>query len=320
MPSDFHYDLSGKRVWVAGHGGMVGSAIFRRLQAESCLILAAPRNRFDLRLQSDVQSWLEYARPDAIFLAAARVGGIFANSSRPAEFIADNLMIQTNVIHAAWRAGVQRLLFLGSSCIYPRLSRQPMSESELLTGPLEPTNQWYAVAKIAGLKMCEAYRQQYGCRYISAMPTNLYGPGDNFDLETSHVAAALIAKAHLARTKGDETLRVWGSGTPRRELLYVDDAADALVFLMKHYDGDEHINVGTGKEITIADLAKLICDIVGFEGELTFDTSRPDGPPRKLLDISRLQSLGWQSRTPLEQGLQLTYRWYLEHERQRRAA
>jgi GDP-L-fucose synthase len=320
MPETIQYDLVGKRVWVAGHGGMVGSAIVRRLEREGCETLAAPRNRFDLRNQHDVKGWMAYARPHAVFVAAARVGGISANSDRPAEFIADNLMIQTNVIDAARHAGVEKLLFLGSSCIYPRLARQPMTEAELLAGPLEPTNQWYAVAKIAGLKMCEAYRRQYGCDFISAMPTNLYGPGDNYDLESSHVVAALIAKAHIARTSGASTLRVWGDGSPLREFLFVDDAADAFVFLMKHYSADSHINVGTGEEVSIADFARLVCRVVGFRGTLTFDASRPNGTPRKLLDVGRLSALGWRASTPLEKGLEAAYRWYIEHTAKGRVA
>jgi GDP-L-fucose synthase len=320
MPEAIQYDLTGKRVWVAGHGGMVGSAIVRRLGSEGCEILAAPRNRFDLRSQNDVKGWMAYARPHAIFVAAARVGGINANATRPAEFIADNLMIQTNVIDAAWQARVEKLLFLGSSCIYPRLARQPMAETELLSGPLEPTNQWYAVAKIAGLKMCEAYRRQYGCDFISAMPTNLYGAGDNYDLESSHVVAALLAKAHMARVSGAPTLRVWGDGSPLREFLFVDDAADALVFLMKHYSADSHINVGTGEEVSVAELAHLVCRVVGFRGTIAFDASKPNGTPRKLLDVGRLSALGWRASTPLEKGLELAYRWYAEHTAKGRVA
>jgi GDP-L-fucose synthase len=263
---------------------------------------------------------MAYARPHAVFVAAARVGGISANSTRPAEFIADNLMIQTNVIDAAWHARVEKLLFLGSSCIYPRLARQPMTEPELLSGPLEATNQWYAVAKIAGLKMCEAYRRQYGCDFISAMPTNLYGPGDNYDLESSHVVAALLAKAHIARAAGASTLQVWGDGSPLREFLFVDDAADAFVFLMKHYSADSHINVGTGQEVSIADLARLVCRVVGFRGTLIFDASQPNGTPRKLLDVGRLSALGWRATTSLEQGLEIAYRWYTEYKAKGRVA
>jgi GDP-L-fucose synthase len=252
-------------------------------------------------------------KPDAIFLAAATVGGILANDSRPAEFLYDNLAIESNVVEAARRSGVGKLLFLGSSCIYPRLAPQPMSEQSLLTGPLEPTNQWYAIAKISGIMLCTAYRRQYGLDYISAMPTNLYGPGDNFDLNASHVIPALMAKAHAAKINGEPELAVWGSGTPRREFLHVEDLADALVFVMKHYSGDEHINIGTGSEVSIAELATLIAGVVGFAGKLRFDASKPDGTPRKLLDSSRLVGIGWRPRIKLEDGLRQTYQWYLRN-------
>ena len=307
------YALRNKRIWVAGHRGLVGSAIVRRLQREGCEVLIAPRERVDLRDAAQVEHFMREARPQAIFLAAARVGGIYANDTRPAEFIGQNLMIQTNVIDAAHRHGVEKLLFLGSSCIYPRLAPQPIPEDALLTGPLEPTNEWYAVAKIAGIKMCQAYRRQYGCDFISAMPTNLYGPGDNFDLMQSHVLPALLAKAHAAKVQGAHSIEVWGTGKALREFLYVDDAADGLVFLMQHYSDEPIINLGTGTEISIADLALLVCRTVGFEGQLRFDRTKPDGTPRKVMDVSRLSALGWRPPTSLADGLQQTYRWYLEH-------
>ena len=307
------FPLAGRRVWVAGHRGMVGSALVRRLASTGCEVLTAGRDVVDLTRQAETEAWLAANRPDAIFLAAARVGGIHANNSRPAEFIYENLAIQTNVIHAAWRVGVSKLLFLGSSCIYPRLAPQPITEDALLTGPLEPTNQWYAIAKIAGLKMCQAYRRQYGCDFISAMPTNLYGPGDNYDLEQSHVVGALIVKTHRAKMTHAPTLEVWGTGTPRREFLHVDDLADALVFLMENYSAEETINVGTGTDITIRELAETIAEVVGYRGRFVFDTSRPDGTPRKLLDVSRLTALGWTARIPLKEGLKQAYDWYVRN-------
>ena len=314
------YGLAGKRVWVAGAGGMVGSALVRRLAEEDCEILTAGRQRADLRRQAEVEDWMTEAKPRAVFLAAATVGGILANDTRPAEFLYDNLMIETNIIHAAWRTGVEKLLFLGSSCIYPKLAAQPMAEEALLTGELEPTNQWYAIAKIAGIKLCQAYRRQYGCDFISAMPTNLYGPNDNFDLESSHVLPALIAKAHAAKFAGDTDLEVWGSGKPRREFLHVDDAADACVFLMKHYSGDGHINVGSGTDIAIAELAATICEIVGFEGGLRYLSDKPDGAPVKRLDVSRLAELGWTAKTGLRDGIADTCEWYLAHASDARSA
>ncbi len=307
-----NYDLAGKRVWVAGHRGLVGSALVRRLASENCEILTVGRDTVDLRRQADVERWMEQAKPDAIFEAAATVGGIFTNENRPAEFLYDNLAIETNIIEAARRVGVGKLLFLGSSCIYPRLAPQPIPENALLTGPLEPTNQWYALAKIAGSMLCQAYRRQYGLDFISTMPTNLYGPGDNFELATSHVIPALMAKAHAAKAKGGAEIVVWGTGTPRREFLYVDDLADALVFLMKNYSDEEHINVGTGSEITIKELATLIARVVGADGKLRFDSKMSDGTPRKLVDSTRLLSMGWRPRTGLEQGLRQTYDWYLK--------
>lgn len=304
------FELRGKRVWVAGHRGMVGQALCRRLEAEDCELLMIGREALDLSRQVEVEEWVAAHRPSAVFVAAAKVGGILANDSQPADFIYDNLAIQTNIIDAARRGGVRKLMFLGSSCIYPKLAQQPMTEEALLTGDLEPTNQWYAIAKIAGIKMCQAYRRQYGCDFISAMPTNLYGPADNFDLQSSHVAPALMVKAHQARLSGASSVPVWGSGTAQREFLYVDDLADAVVHLMKVYSDDMHINVGTGEDVTIRQLAELICEVVGFEGELAFDTSKPDGAPRKLLDVSKLQGLGWQAKTSLRGGLVDTYEWY----------
>jgi GDP-L-fucose synthase len=304
------YSLEGKRVWVAGHRGMVGSALVRRLASENCEILSVGRETVDLTRQEQVENWMAAARPHAVFVPAATVGGILANDSRPAEFIYENLMIESNIVHASWRTGVEKLLFLGSSCIYPKFAPQPMSEDALLTGPLEPTNQWYALAKIAGVKLCQAYRRQYGCDFISAMPTNLYGPGDNFDLQTSHVMPALIAKMHEAKQSGADTVTIWGTGTPRREFMYVEDCADALVFLMKSYSEEGHINVGVGEDISILELAELIRRIVGFEGQIVRDATKPDGTPRKLMDVSRLNGLGWKASTPLDDGVEKLYDWY----------
>ena len=304
------FDLRGKRVYVAGHRGMVGSALVRRLASEECQILTAGRDAVDLRDQQTVDRWFGEHRPDAVFLAAARVGGIYANNERPGDFLYDNLVLETNVIEAARRARVAKLVFFGSSCIYPRLAPQPIPESSLLTGPLEPTNQWYAIAKIAGLKLCEAYRRQHGCDFVSVMPTNLYGPGDNFDLLTSHVLASLIVKIDAAVRRGLDTVEVWGTGRPRREFLHVDDLADAAVFLMKNWSEDQHINIGTGEDLSIGALAQMIARIVGFEGGFVFDASKPDGTPRKLLDVTKLSSLGWRYRTDLESGIRQTYDWY----------
>jgi GDP-L-fucose synthase len=308
-----HFDLVGRKVWVAGHRGMVGSALVRRLAGERCDILTVERTVMDARRRDEVEAWLAAHRPDAVFVAAARVGGILANDTRPAEFLYDNLMIAANIIDAAHRIGVAKLLFLGSSCIYPRLAPQPIGEEALLTGPLEPTNQWYAIAKIAGIKLCQSYRRQYGRDFIACMPSNLYGPGDNFDLATGHVLAALIRKAHDAKRAGHPRLEIWGSGTPRREFLHVDDLADACVHLMREYSGETPINVGSGQEVTIRELAELVCRIVGFDGELIFDRSRPDGAPRKLLNLDRLTKLGWSARIPLEHGVRETYAWFLRH-------
>lgn len=308
------FSLKDCKVWVAGHRGMVGSALVRRLAGEGCSLLTVGRGDLDLLRQADVEAWLEHNRPDAVFVAAARVGGIYANNTRPAEFLYENLAIEQNIIHGAYKAGVRKLLFLGSSCIYPRLADQPMTEEALLTGPLEPTNEWYAIAKIAGIKLCQAYYRQYGCNFISAMPTNLYGSGDNYDLMQGHVAAALIAKIHRAKTEGLPQVDLWGTGTPRREFLYVDDLADALVFLMKHYSAEQHINVGTGKDIAIRDIAELVCRIVGYQGNLVFDSSKPDGTPRKLMKVDRLTELGWQAPTSLEDGFRQAYQWYCKTE------
>jgi len=309
--SEAIYPLKGKRIWVAGHKGMVGSAIVRRLASEDCEAITVDRREVDLIRQAEVEAWLTDVRPDAIVMAAAKVGGILANDTRPAEFLYQNIMIEANVIEAAHRADVNRLLFLGSSCIYPKFAAQPITEDALLTGPLEPTNQWYAVAKIAGIKLCQAYRKQYGRDYISAMPTNLYGPGDNFDPQTSHVLPALIRKAHEAREKGLAELVIWGSGSPRREFLHVDDCADALVHLLKVYSGVEHVNVGSGEDLTIRELAEIVARVVGFAGHVAMDPTKPDGTPRKLMSGARLAALGWRPRIELEDGIRETYKWYL---------
>lgn len=308
------YDLRGKRVWVAGHAGMVGAALVRRLAAEDCEVLVAGRRELDLRDGAQVQAWTEKNRPHAVIIAAAKVGGILANDSYPADFLYDNLMIEANIIHAAFRASVEKLLFLGSSCIYPRMAPQPIPEEALLTGPLEKTNEWYAIAKIAGIKLCQAYRLQHGRDFISAMPTNLYGPGDNFDLQSSHVIPALIHKAHRAKIAGDKVLGIWGSGTPRREFLHVDDCADALVHLFKFYSDCGHVNVGFGKDISIGELALKVMHAVGFEGGLERDTGKPDGTPQKLMDSGKLRALGWAPRIALDEGLADAYGWFLAHE------
>jgi GDP-L-fucose synthase len=307
------YSLKGKRVWVAGHKGMAGSAIVRRLATEGCEILTVDRKRVDLTQQRAVEEWMAAARPQAVFVAAAKVGGILANMTRPAEFLYDNLILEANIVHAAYRVGVEKLLFLGSSCIYPRGAPQPMPEDALLTGPLEPTNEWYAVAKIAGIKLCQAYRQQYGCDFISAMPTNLFGSGDNYNLQEGHVAAALQVKIHHAKVTGAPTVELWGTGTPRREFLYVDDMADGLVHIMQHYSDAPHLNIGTGTDITIRELAELIAKVAGYRGEFVYDRSKPDGMPRKVMDVSRLAALGWSAKTPLEEGFRRAYEWYVEN-------
>ncbi|MCF8480158.1 MAG: GDP-L-fucose synthase [Rhodospirillum sp.] len=306
--------MSGKKVWVAGHRGMVGSAVMRRLSDEGCALLTVDRSQVDLKRQSEVEGWMASARPDVVIIAAATVGGIHANSTRPAEFIHDNLMIANNVIDTAHRNDVEKLLYLGSSCIYPRLSPQPIPEDALLTGPLEPTNQWYAVAKIAGIKLCQAYRAQYGRDYISAMPTNLYGPGDNFDLMSSHVLPAMMAKIHAAKVARQDSVTIWGSGKPLREFMYVEDLADALVFLLKTYSGEAHVNVGVGEDVSISQAAATLAKVVGFQGRFVHDLDKPDGMPRKLMDSTRLLSMGWKPRTSLEEGLSKTYQWFLEQD------
>ena len=306
---------TGSGIFVAGHRGLVGSAILRRLQQAGCTnILTATRDQLDLRDQAAVNYWFRANRPDYVYLVAGTVGGILANSTRPAEFIYDNMLIHATVVHAAHQFGVRKLLYLGSSCIYPRECSQPMSEGQLLTGPLEPTNEAYAVAKIAGIKLCEAYRRQYGDDFISAMPTNLYGPNDNFDLVSSHVLPALIRKFHEAKVAGQSEVVIWGTGAPRREFLHVDDLADACVFLMDRYDEAQHINVGTGEDLSIRELAELIRDVVHPRAALRFDPSKPDGMPRKLLDVSRLHELGWRHRIPLREGIASTYEWFLQNQ------
>jgi GDP-L-fucose synthase len=304
------FDLKGKKVWVAGHTGMVGAAIVRALGPLGCEILSARSKELDLRRQDQVDAWVAKNKPDAVFLAAATVGGIKANSTRPAEFLYDNVMIEANVVEAARRNGTAKLMLLGSSCIYPKLAVQPLTEDALLTGPLEPTNEWYAIAKIAGIKLCQAYRKQYGCDFISVMPTNLYGTGDNFDPEQSHVVPGLIRKMHDAKERGLKEVVAWGTGTPRREFLHVDDMADACIFLMQTYSGEGHVNIGTGEDITIRELVETVKSVVGFEGAIVFDTSQPDGTPRKLLDVSRLHALGWHHRIGFDEGLRQTYRWF----------
>ncbi|MEM1018887.1 MAG: GDP-L-fucose synthase family protein [Sphingomonadales bacterium] len=302
------YDLTGKRIWVAGHKGMVGSAVVRRIGKEPVDdILIASRQDADLTRQAEVEAWMEAHNPDAIIVAAAKVGGIYANDTYPADFLYDNLMIEANIIKAAAALKTEKLLFLGSSCIYPKMAPQPISEDALLTGPLEPTNEWYAIAKIAGIKLCQAYRKQYGHDFMSAMPTNLYGPGDNYDLQNSHVIPALIRKAHEAKLSGAKEMVVWGTGSPRREFMHVDDLADALVFLLKNYSGHDHVNVGVGEDVTIKELAEIVCDVVGFRGELIFDTSKPDGAQRKLMDNSRMAELNWSPKISLRDGLLRVY-------------
>lgn len=305
------FALQGKRVWVAGHRGMVGGALVQRLAREDCRIVMADRTDLDLTRQANVEAWMVAHRPQAVFVAAAKVGGILANDTYPAEFLYRNLLIEANIIDAAWRNGVEKLLFLGSSCIYPKHAAQPITEDALLTGPLERTNEWYAIAKIAGIKLCQAYRKQYGCDFISAMPTNLYGPGDNYDLVSSHVIPALIRKAHEARIRGDDQMTIWGTGTPRREFLHADDCADALVHLMKVYSASEHVNVGSGTDVTILELARLVCNVVGFKGDIASDASKPDGTPRKLMSNAKLQALGWRSRIGLTEGLRTAYEAFL---------
>ena len=312
-PAQLPLSLSGKTVFVAGHAGMVGQALIRRLAIEPCRVLTCGRSALDLRRIDAVRGWMRQQRPDIVIVAAARVGGIAANAAQPVEFLSDNLAIANAVIPAAHEAGAQKLLYLGSSCIYPRDARQPIREEDLLGGPLEPTNQWYAIAKIAGLKLCQAYRRQHGFDAIVAMPTNLYGPGDRFDPERGHVLPALLHKAHVAKVTGAASMPVWGSGTPRREFLHVDDLADGLVRLLTGYSAEAPINVGSGTDISIADLAQMVCRTVGFTGTIEYQMDRPDGTPRKLLDTTRLRGLGWSPSIDLEQGLRETYAWYLDH-------
>lgn len=304
------FDLSGKRIYVAGHRGMVGAALCRRLGSEPCEVLTADRAALDLEDRATTEAWVRRARPDVVVVAAARVGGIAANSAHPVEFLVSNLRIELNLIGAAHAAGVRKLLFLGSSCIYPKAASQPITEDMLLTGPLEPTNEGYALAKIVGMKLAQFYRRQYGADYISVMPTNLYGPGDNYDLESSHVPAALIRRFHEAKLAGAASVAVWGSGRPRREFLHVDDLADACVFVLRHYSGEQFLNIGSGEEVSIAEFARLVADVVGYPGRIAFDTSRPDGMQRKLLDSTRLAKLGWRARTSLRDGLISTYAAY----------
>ena len=313
MPTSGEYALDGKRVWVAGHNGMVGRAVTRALAQENCTILTAERSDADLVRQADVEAWMAQNKPDAVIVCAARVGGILANDTYPADFIYDNMMIEANIIHAAFTNQVEKLLFLGSSCIYPKHADQPMREDALLTGPLEATNEWYAIAKIAGIKLCQAYRKQHGADFISAMPTNLYGPYDNFNLETSHVIPALLRKCHEAKQSGSAAMEVWGSGKVMREFLHVDDCAAGIVFLLKHYSDMGHVNLGTGTDVTIAELAEAIKKTVGFDGALRFDTSKPDGTPRKLLDTSKINAMGWQPKIDLEAGLAAAYQWFREN-------
>ena len=312
------FPMQGLRVFVAGHSGMAGAAIVRRLAQEGCAILTATRSDADLRRQDQTERLLQRLKPDVVVLAAARVGGIKANNDFPVDFLMDNLAIESNVIAASHGAGVNRLLFLGSTCIYPRYAPQPMPEECLLTGPLEPTNEWYAIAKIAGLKMTQAYRRQYGRNYISVMPTNLYGPGDNYHPDHGHVVAALIRRFHEAKVANAPSVVVWGTGTPRREFLYVDDFADACIFLLRNYDGEDALNIGVGHDISIAEFAKLIAEVVGYSGKIVFDTSKPDGTPRKLVDVSRLTRLGWRARTPLREGIGLAYKHFLSEGANRR--
>ncbi|MGD9669427.1 MAG: GDP-L-fucose synthase family protein [Hyphomicrobiaceae bacterium] len=307
------FDLSGKRVFVAGHGGMVGAALVRRLACENCQIVTATRADLNLTRQDAVERWMDGTRPQAVFVAAAKVGGIVANDTAPADFLYDNLAIEMNLIHAAYNMGVEKLVFLGSSCIYPRHAPQPIPEGALLTGPLEPTNEWYAIAKIAGIKLAQAYRRQHGADFVSAMPTNLYGPGDNFDLTSSHVMPALIRKMHEAKLRGAAEVVVWGTGTPRREFLHVDDCADALVHVMKFYSDDEHINVGSGQDLPIIELAHRVARVVGFNGKIVHDLTKPDGTPRKLMSSNKLRGLGWRPKITLEDGLRSTYAWFVQH-------
>jgi GDP-L-fucose synthase len=312
------FDLAGRRVYVAGHRGMVGSALMRRLKGAGCEIITATHGEVDLERQEATERFVADSRPQAVIVAAGKVGGIHANRLFPADFISQNIAIARNLVHASFKAGVEKLLFLGSSCIYPRLAAQPIREDELLSGPLEPTNEWYAVAKIAGVKLCQAYRRQYGRDFISAMPSNLYGPGDNYHPENSHVIAALIRRFHQSKIEHAAQTTVWGTGAPRREFLFVDDMADACLFILERYSDEPHLNVGAGEDVSIAELAKLVADTVGYEGKLVFDASWPDGTPRKLLDVSRLDALGWRPRIALREGLALSYAAFLSGDKRER--
>lgn len=305
--------LDGKRVWVAGHRGMVGSAVCRRLEAENCETLTVGRDVCDLLDRDQVVRWIEREKPDMVVVAAAKVGGILANDTYPVDFLYDNMVIQNNVIKSSYDVGVEKLLFLGSSCIYPKMAPQPIVESSLLTGPLEPTNEWYAIAKIAGIKLCQAYMKQYGARFVSGMPTNLYGPYDNFDLQSSHVIPALMRKAHESKMRGESGLEIWGTGSPMREFLHVDDLADAVIFVLRNYEDYEHINIGSGIDLSIADTARMIMKVVGLDGELRHDRSKPDGTPRKLMAADKLKAMGWTPKIGLEEGLATTYRWFLDN-------
>ena len=305
--------IDGKRVWVAGHNGMVGSAIVRRLASEDCELQSVDRAQCDLTDPAQVRDWMNDNRPQVVVIAAAKVGGILANDTYPVDFLFDNLSIQNNIIRSAHDFDVEKLLFLGSSCIYPRMAPQPITEDALLTGPLEPTNEWYAIAKIAGIKLCQAYMKQYGARFISAMPTNLYGPHDNFDLNSSHVIPALMRKAHRAKLEGQDGIEIWGTGEPLREFLHVDDLADAAVFVLKTYEDYEHINIGSGSDLPIADVAQMVMDVVGLKGELSHDRSKPDGTPRKLMSADKLRAMGWKPTIPLREGLSQTYDWFVEN-------
>jgi len=311
--SELPFDLKGRRVYVAGHRGMAGSAIARRLEREGATILAATHTELDLRRQGDVEAWMDRQRPEVVVVAAAIVGGIIANSTRPAEFLYDNLAIETNIIHASYKLGVAKLMFLGSSCMYPPSAPQPIAEHTMLTGSLEPTNEWYAVAKIAGAKLCEAYRKQHGCDFITVVPTGLYGPGDRYDTTQGHVIPSLLMKFHAAKLARKPTVEAWGTGSPRREFLHADDMADAAVFLLRNYSEAAPVNIGDGKEVTIRELTNMIAEIVGYDGQVVFDSSKPDGAPRKALDSSRLVTMGWRARIELRQGLTEAYRWFVEN-------
>ena len=311
--SNIIFRLENKRVWVAGHRGMVGSALVRRLEHENCEIITSDRSRVDLRDQSQVENWMTETKPQVVFLAAAKVGGILANDTYPADFLYDNLMIQANVITAAFRASVEKLIFLGSSCVYPKFAPQPIPEDALLSGPLEATNQWYAVAKIAGIKLCQAYRRQYGVDFVSAMPTNLYGREDNFDLYSSHVLPALICKAHEAKVSGSDSFTIWGTGSPRREFLHVDDCADAIVFITKLYSDESQVNIGYGRDISIIELARLVADVVEFNGKIACDLTMPDGTPNKLMNSDKIFKMGWQPKITLPNGIRSAYRWFLDN-------